>query len=584
MRHIERSGGRLGRPKKNHSHIEALLNNRFLLGSELTPELQRVGNLSRRAASRAIERSTRDGSILSSAPVSFSAGRDYMFWLPNSSCGQEYFSKIRSKLVGRPALDCIIHALSSFGGAMPEVCLPRFIPAPTEARFGRPTIADALLDLHRLKLIRRIEGPPRTISLTDEFMKWFPADQVSVALPLKLRTEGLLLRVVAKWLQSTAMVAWNSVEVRNSASGRPVIFNGFGFDLKAPSYVRPLAHGSAKPVPGFILADLTIGEFHEFEAKAFVRKLSLVRKRKNPPTIMGICFAEGFEPEAFKTLRNSGVIVVLLSRLGSQDLPELTRVIAEVFEQVKAGGQRDLPKTLKAIEKLAGERETNMAGSIFELMIGRSLEEQGHTIHGFDRKVSGVLPSGEPVEREVDVWSEWKSSLHIVEAKGYHRFQPVGLAEVKRFFEETAPIAKKALEIPQRHLKAKWAFYTSSYFHKDALEYLEQIKGRYQNAKKIEVEFMDGMQLRAIWKSEQLSYLNRLLDRYFATRRKQVFDPTLGEIVDAPPPEYEQYIGAIPDPNEIQELEQRAADVESTKDLRLIAEAADQTLKGPRKH
>ena len=92
------------------------------------------------------------------------------------------------------------------------------------------------------------------------------------------------------------------------------------------------------------------------------------------------------------------------------------------------------------------------------------------------------------------------------------------------------------------------------------------------------------MQLRAIWKSEQLSYLNRLLDRYFGTRRKQVFDPTLVEIVDAPPPEYEQYIGAIPDPDEIQELEQRAADVESTEDPRLIAEAADRILKALRKH
>lgn len=275
---------------------------------------------------------------------------------------------------------------------------------------------------------------------------------------------------------------------------------------------------------------------------------------------MGICFAETFDSEAFKALRDAGVVVVLLSRLGSQNLPELAQVIAQVFEQVRLeAGQRDLSKALRAVEQLVSDRETNMAGSIFELMIGRYLEEQGHRVHGFDRKVRGILPSGKLAKREIDIWSECRSSLHLTEAKGYHRFQPVELTEVQHFFEETGPIAKKALEIPQRHSKSKWAFYTSSYFKKDALEYLKDVKKRYQNAKRIEIEFMDGMQLRETWKSERLGDLHRLLDRYFGTRRRRVYDPTLEKIVEAPPPEYEQYVGGVPDPNEVPEFEQELA-------------------------
>ncbi len=88
------------------------------------------------------------------------------------------------------------------------------------------------------------------------------------------------------------------------------------------------------------------------------------------------------------------------------------------------------------------------------------------------------------------------------------------------------------------------------------MEYLEHVKKRYQNANRIEIEFMDGTQLRDTWKSQRLGDLHRLLDRYFGTRRKRVYDPTLEKIVEAPSPEYEQYVSAIPDPNEVPEFEQ----------------------------
>jgi Restriction endonuclease len=388
------------------------------------------------------------------------------------------------------------------------------------------------------------------IAFTDEFQEFFPAERVSTPLHLLLRTEGLLLKLIAQWLQYTSMAAWNSVEIRNSFTGNPVVLNGFAFDLKAPTYLRPLARQAQKRVPGFLVADVNMSIFLEHEANAFVRKLSFIRSRKNPPAVLGLCFAEVFHPKAFKILREAGTMIVPLTRIGSQGLPELIRSVAQVFENVQAQGYHDFDKTLKAIGQLVDERETNMAGSIFELMVGRFLEHQGYTVRFFGKKVHGALTSGKPVEREVDVFAERGESIHLTEAKGYHRFQPVELSEVKRFLEETAPIAREALRVPQLHSITTYAFYTSSYFKKDAREYLESQKMKLQESKKLRLEFMDGKKLRAKWDEEGLRDVLRLLERYFGTRRKMVYDPEKEAVIEAPAPEFEQFTCTAPEPTE----------------------------------
>ena len=549
----------LGRPKKNRTHIVDLLTGRLLLASQLSTELAGHGGMSRAAASRAIERAENAKQISSSNPVSFGAGRDHIYWLPETSRTQLYFSEVGDMLKNRPAFDCVVQALLSASGGLPERYLSRFIPAPLEVRFGRPTTMKILWDLKHLKVVEeRHSADGRVIALSKEFLDVFPAANSPIPFQLLLRTEGLLLKVVAQWLQGTSMVAWNSVEMRNSRDGTPVSLNGFAFDLKAPTYLQPLVRQGEKPVPGFVVADINMSVFQEFEAKAFVRKLSFIRKRRNPPAVVGICFAESFEKEAFAILKKHGAMVVQFSRIGSRSLPELIRCIAQIFENVQAQPSCDFEKVLRAVEQLAGEREANMSGSIFELMIGRFLNQQGSTVRFFDKKVRGVLAEN-PVEREVDVVAENGPILQLVEAKGYHRFQPVELYEVQRFFDETAHVASKALKQDQIHSTVAHCFFTASYFKKDARDYLEKLKIKFAGSRKLRIEFMDGSELRAKWADEGLHYLIRYLERYFGTQRKTVYDPDTQAVIDAPAPEFEQFASTAPEPTETKSTQDTAA-------------------------
>ena len=548
----------LGRPKKNRTHIVDLLTDRLLLASELITELADYGEMSRAAASRAIERAEKAKQVFSSIPVSFGAGRDHLYWLPETSRTQLYFSEVGDRLKNRPAFDCVVQALSAASGVLPERYLSRFIPAPLSVRFGKPTTTKILWDLKHLKVVEeRHDTNGTVIALSKEFQDVFPPEKPPVPLQLLLRTEGLLLKVVAQWLQGTSMVAWNSVEVRNSRNGTPVSLNGFAFDLKAPTYLKPLARQSKKLVPGFVVADINMSVFREFEAKAFVRKLSFIRERRNPPAVVGICFAESFEKEAFAILRKHGAMVVQFSRIGSRSLPELIRCIAQIFENVQALPSCDFEKVLRAVEQLAGERDANMSGSIFELMIGRFLNHQGSTVRFFDKKVRGVLAE-KPVEREVDVVAEKGPILQLVEAKGYHRFQAVELQEVQRFFDETAHVASKALKQDQIHSTVAHCFFTASYFKKDARDYLEKLKSEFASSRKLRIEFMDGRELRAKWEEAGLHYLIRYLERYFGTQRKTVYDPETQAVIDAPAPEFEQFASTAPEPTEVESTEETA--------------------------
>jgi hypothetical protein len=429
----------------------------------LISDLGGAARISRPAASRALERASQRRQIFSSAPVSFGEGRDHLFWMPEMTGRTQYFTAIHERLKQRPAFDCVVQTLMLASGVLPERHLARFVPAPLDVRFGTPTVGKIFWDLKHIKVVREEESDRygRSIALTDEFREAFAPEAPPIPFHVRLRTEGFLLKVIAQWLQYTSMAAWNSVEVRNNFTGNPVVFNGFAFDLKAPTFLRPLARQSKKPVPGFLVADVSFSGFLEHEAKAFVRKLSFIRNRKNPPSVLAICFAESFHLSAFKILREAGVMAIQLSRLGSRSLSELVRSLASIFENVQSQEAHDLEKALKAVGQLAGERETNMAGSIFELMIGRFLEQQGYTVRFFGKKVRGELAAGKAAEREVDVVADRGEILHIAEVKGYHRFQPVELGEVQRFFEETAPLARAALNVGQMHSVTTYSFYTA---------------------------------------------------------------------------------------------------------------------------
>jgi hypothetical protein len=61
---------------------------------------------------------------------------------------------------------------------------------------------------------------------------------------------------------------------------------------------------------------------------------------------------------------------------------------------------------------------------------------------------------------------------------------------------------------------------------------------------------MDGKELKSKWESEGLTDLTRLLERFFGTQRKMVYDPEHESLTEAPAPEFEQFISTAPEPRE----------------------------------
>jgi hypothetical protein len=355
-------------------------------------------------------------------------------------------------------------------------------------------------------------------------------------------------------------VAWNSVKVRSSTTGSPVDFNDVAFDLVAPTYLQPVVKLSEKKKPGFLLSDLSIGEFSQSEAIAFVRKVAFVRNRRNAPVVLPMCFAETFQGDAFKILRRNGIAAIQLSRVGSRSLPEICQSIAQIFQKIEAEGHvKNIEGVITALGKLVGERESNMAGSLFVMMLIYLFNHSGHRIVAAEKRIQGDVEGLGSLNREIDLAATRGNKLILCEAKGYHQFQPVKLNEVIRFFEEVAPLAHKIFARPTVDRLVTYSFYTTSYFDKEALAYLRARKEAHGNSRRIRIEFYDGEALKELADDEGLPILKILVSRFFGTQRKVVYDPEIGGMVEAPEPHYEQATESIPDPEEVSDLQSAQA-------------------------
>jgi hypothetical protein len=527
-----------GRPGRNGASVRAIVGRNTLPAAEIVRSLQQQSGMSEAAAARALQRAVEAKQIVSTAPVSFGPGRVYLYWNLENYDKELRLKALMKHMAGRPAMQSLIEALVYFKGEMPKQFALRCTSAPV-SRIPKHTSFDQITkELLQLDLIRNAPDKLYGFQLVLEpnLRKSLISQGISrFSWPIRLRAEGLSLEIAAQWLQVTSLVAWKTVKVRNSVDGTPVIFNNYAFDLVAPCYIAPVARTSpeGKRTPGFLLADLTVGRCDPWMAHNFLRKLTEIRSRSKPPTIIGCCFAGSFSPEAMNILRGGGVIVVPLERIGSGNLVAIVRAMAATYAlSVMSPNRIDMQKTIKALTQLANNRDGNLAGRLFEFMMARSATLDNLTVFNVGKTIKFKDSDGKQQQVEIDVIAHdgHLNNWTVISAKGYNAFQPVRLHEVEEWFGNRISHVQKHLDEQHKGNKQfNFIFATSSYFEREALEYMEKRKSKFTG--KVKIDWVDSKKLREMW-SENGRDLIESLDRFFGKPADSFFSLERGIVTD----------------------------------------------------
>lgn len=549
-----------GRPGLNGGSVLAVLGRNTMTAAAIVAALRkRNRGMSEGAAARALHRAVLAKQVASTNPVTLGGGRMYLYWSRQDHDVELRAAVIMRHLKERPALRSLFEALVTFKGRVPQDFAQRCTSAPTSDIPGHVGFRRVVEELKQLDVIRVSSDPLYgfSICLEPKLRRLLNAQEASrFSWPTRLRAESLALEMAAQWLQVTSLAAWKCVQVRNGSDGAPVVFNNYCFDLMAPCYVAPIA--GIRPGPdgkrkaGFLLADLTIGRCEPWMARNLLQKLTEVRSRRNPPSIIGCYFAGSFMKEALTSLRRAGVLVVPLDRIGSNSLVAIVRAMAAVHVlALVAPGKVKLEQALKAMTQLANNRDGNLAGRLFEFIMARSLEVDGLTITDIGRTLSVTDSDGKARKIEVDVIARDHTLKHwtAISAKGYNALQPVREDEVKEWFGDRIALVQRYLKDRSSEArKFTFIFATSSYFDAKAQAYLDGIKARFTG--KVQIEWWDGKALREQWNANDHRELIADLERFYGRPGDAYFSVERGVVAEREAKAPELGVGQPPRPTQ----------------------------------
>lgn len=424
--------------------------------------------------------------------------------------GNRYWDNLFHALTtGSPTYGPAIAALVAQGGIVPKEFFPIISGAPLKQK--KKTGSDAVLA--RLSAIGFLKecviGDSPVVSLHANHS--FPVDLDGYA--ARLTVQRVLLDAIADWARKLAIVSYNKVDIRERGRKLPQ-FGTHAFDLCAPSYLSPMVrYSGGKPSPGFLVADVYLGELDKAAADAFLRKCISSRVMKRLPPFIPLIVAEGFAPDAFHELRSQGIIAAKPSTLFGRDV---ARGLAGLLETLRYASEIAASKP-DVIEKLFGQlghiegAAGNLRGALFELIVG----------HIVKRERGGMIDIGKKVflspedQLEIDVFCDAPQEVRLIECKGYAPTHRVDANEVEAWVRTKARKLNKHFRSQDtlQNREFIFEFWTSGSFTDDAHAVANAVS---EETKRYTVRLLNGKDVRKAITKVNATGLGKVFDEHYA--------------------------------------------------------------------
>ncbi|MCA0044665.1 hypothetical protein [Celeribacter litoreus] len=410
---------------------------------------------------------------------------------------------------GSPTYGPAIAGMIAKGGIIPKDFFPIISGAPLKQK--KKTGSDAVLA--RLKGIGFLTefNVGETPVVAFHHHSGFPVDLDSYA--AQLTVQRVLLDTVADWARKLGMVSYNKVAIRERSQALPQ-FGTHAFDLVAPSYLTPMVrYADGKPKPGFLVADVYLGELNKATAQAFLRKCESSRAMRRLPPFLPVLIADGFHPDAFHELRSNGIIATKPSALFGRDVARGLAGLLETLRNASAIAAKN-PEVIETLFSQLGHIEGaagNLRGALFELIVGHIATLQGGGSIDIGKKV--VIDTTE--RYEVDVFCVSAETVRLIECKGYAPTHRVDAEELEAWIRTKARRLNKhfrAQETLQNRVFS-FEFWTSGGFTKEALQLAETVSNE---TKRYSVKLVAGPDVRSLITKVNAKGLGKVFDEHYA--------------------------------------------------------------------
>ena len=453
-----------------------------LVSAELADGLVTAGVVGNQPAARKlIERATGTGIIKSTAPVRFD--KSHLYYLETHQ-GKAYAQAVRKLLPTKPTFHRVYKTILSNKGwitagqiGKASGCLPT---ASSSTAGGRLPLQHVVEQLLALRLIENVAGEDDLFRIGTQFGG---VEVKRVAFQRKLELEQGLLVILRDWVRNCFLIAYDSHSMRDSETAATG-FNDTLWDLHGPIYFGPFS--GAKPLrrwaqgSGFIVAELLgFRTFTAVDAEATIERASGIGHRWKSIALVPIVIAPAYSKEAWRQLREAGVIAATFKDVFGANVDELIRrfsraIAAEEPTEENLGNiEQSLALTQGTIidEGLLG----NLKGALFELLVAL-----GFRASGYDTTLQKkIRKPDEDEEYEIDVVAVKGEVLcKLVECKGRHKEYRESREDVERHFFNRCRAAADPYgwNVTHCYKNTEAIYITSGRFSEDAVAYTGSTK------------------------------------------------------------------------------------------------------------
>jgi len=289
--------------------------------------------------------------------------------------------------------------------------------------------------------------------------------------------EFVALHGIKEWARRLGLGSYNRFNLRDDDES-PIV-SGIAFDITAPAYFRPLLQViDGKPKPGFLVCDINLHEvMGEPEVEAFVRKCDNAAFSPKIGRIMPLLVADVFSAKAFDLAKSKGILAITLESLFGSELAKALRDLVRLLTDTGATAAVNpghLAKVLTSLTKIEGA-SANLRGALFELVVGSLVKdvEGGSLKTGFKIRDLGT---NEKAEIDVQLDKENHAGFLIIECKAKSPGARVSDKEVKRWYDNRAPLIHRILNTGFKEVERPFHFeiWTNGIFAASALKWLEE--------------------------------------------------------------------------------------------------------------
>ena len=475
------------------------------LTSDILRHLEKSG-LSPELARQRLKR--RPSSVKSLSGITFPKNARFYFHEAQFGTHRYWDALYRALAEGSPVYGPAVAAMIAKGGIVPKEYFPIISGAPLKQK--KKTGSDAVLS--RLQAVGVLtEFPMGEIPVVCfHHNTGFGVDHDGFA--AQLTVQRILLDAVADWARKLNMASYNKVAIRERGQPLPQ-FGTHAFDLVAPSYMSPMVrYTDGKPKPGFLVADVYLGELDMAAAQSFLRKCESSRAMRRLAPFLPVIVADGFHHDAFKALRANGIIATKPSALFGREIARGLAGLLETLRHASAIAAKN-PEVIETLFDQLGKIEgaaSNLRGALFELIVGHiaMLQESGSIDVGKTLNISAE-------ERyEIDVFCVTAETVRLIECKGYAATHKVDAEELEGWILTKARrLHKNYRSQPSlQNRKFRFEFWTSGGFTEDALQLAEAVSNE---TSRYTVKLMTGPEIRTLITKVNAKGLGKVFDEHY---------------------------------------------------------------------